>query len=250
MSVVVPFKRSRPETCLSDFMLDQMLASELAKDSEREVRKHLFGCVECTARLEALRKGREEFLAVAGAHLSLVRAETPVPVAPRVRRWWTSPIFGGAIAAGAVLFGVMLSFPLRDVDTTRTKGVNHRLGFYVKHETEVRRGDDGEIVEPGDSLRFTYSLESPKHLAIISVDSAKKASVYYPEGQVTSSMPAGQDLALPLAALLDDTLGKEQIYGLFCEDRLTVENVRKSFEAGGVNVPKGCELEKIAIEKR
>lgn len=254
MSVVVPFKRSRPEGCVSDFLLDRMLASELEKDEERGVRKHLFGCVECTARMETLRKGRDEFLSIAGPHLALVKkgaeiVELPVFQKAPSRGRWIAPLT--ALAAGMAAVGLFAVMPMfrAEEQGTRTKG-SSKLGFYVKHETEVRRGADGEVVEPGDSIRFTYSLEAPKHLAIISVDATKKASVYYPEGQVTDSVPAGRDLALPLAALLDDTLGRENIYALFCEDSMSVETVRKSFEAGAVDAPNGCELERMTIEKR
>lgn len=254
MNVVVPFKRSRPESCVSDFLLDRMLATELDKEEERAVRKHLFGCVECTARMETLRKGRDEFLSVAGPHLSLVKKSAeilPLPIAAATgdRKKWIAPM--AALAAGLAAVGLYTLMPvIGGIDPGfRTKG-NSKLGFYVKHETEVRRGADGEVVEPGDTLRFTYSLAEPKHLAIISVDAAKKASVYYPEGQVTDSVPAGRDLALPLAALLDGTLGRENIYGLFCEDRVSVESVRRAFEAGAVEAPNGCELERMTIEKR
>src|SRR5687767_13522374 len=123
---VVPLKRTRPETCVSDFAMDQFLASELGKDREREVRKHLFACLECTARMEVLRKGRDAFLELAesGAHLALVRS-APSPLQTRSSLPWK----GIAIAAGVALVGVMMSIPLREETGTRTKGSAAKLGF-------------------------------------------------------------------------------------------------------------------------
>lgn len=252
MSVVL-LKRTRPETCLSDLAMDRLLAEELSKEGEREARKHLFGCLECTARMSTLKAGRDAFLADPAPHLFVVKSsaeEAAAPVIPLWRRALRSKIAGGAIAAGAVLFGVMLSVAQQDESGTRRKGSAQQLGFYVKHETEVRRGNSGEVVAPGDSLRFTYSIEEPKHLAIIGVDAADKASVYFPEGQVTSEMPEGRDVALPLAALLDETLGRETIYGVFCEQPVSVEKMRAAFESGVSSAPEGCALEKMTIEKR
>jgi hypothetical protein len=246
---VVPLKRTRPETCLSDYAFDRLLGDELSPPEERELRKHLFGCVECTSRLEALRAGRETFLKEVGPpRLALITPLRAEPRPPRAkRRMWN--LAAGAMAAGAVLFSVMLAVPENGGDVLRRKG-SSRLGFFVKHESAVRRGANQEIVHPGDALRFTYTLDEPRHLAILAVDAAKKVSVYYPEGQVTEALPSGREVALPLAALLDETLGEETIYGLFCERALAVEEARAAFERGERAAPSGCELERMTIEKR
>jgi hypothetical protein len=227
--------------------MDRLLAAELSKEHEREVRKHLFSCLECTARLETIKKGRDEFLLDPAPRLFVVKNE-PV-VSPLWRRALGSKVAGGAIAAGIAVFGVFFALQGDELGTRR-KGSSQQLGFYVKHEAEVRRGTSGEVVAPGDSLRFIYTIDSPKHLAIIGVDAADKASVYFPEGQVTLPVPEGREVALPLAALLDETLGKETIYGLFCSDVVSVEKTRALFESGKIAAPEGCELERMTIEKR
>src|SRR6185295_14637782 len=89
------------------------------------------------------------------------------------------------------------------------------LDFFVQHQGRVRAGADGEIVAPGDALRFVYSAGRPLYLAIAGVDAAGRIDLYHAS---KAREPAGSEVALPSAVQLDDRLGEERFHALFCDE--------------------------------
>lgn len=158
---------------------------------------------------------------------------------------------GGALAA--VLTLIVWLKPGRDL--VRAKG-GLQLGFYVKHDEKVRRGAEHEVVAPGDALRFTYTAQEPRFLAILSVDPTARVSVYYPApalGEPAAAPEApGRDVALPLSTVLDGTTGKETIYGVFCEGPVDVGRLELALlqHPAKLDAPKGCSVVTVPIEKR
>src|SRR5262249_19317087 len=69
---------------------------------------------------------------------------------------------------------------------------------------------------PGDVVRFTTSTAAPAHLAVIGVDAAGEASVYFPPRGADDAIPAGDGVALPRGTELDATLGPEAVLAVFC----------------------------------
>jgi hypothetical protein len=234
----------RAEGCLSDLAIDVLLAGDASPDDAEAARSHAASCETCKARLAALTKEKEAFAA------PLV---VPRPArAARARRFQTVAFGASALALAAALFLVVRSKPRPDTpgETTRSKGSSH-IGFYVKHGGAVTLGAPGQIVAPGDALRFVYSTGEAKHLAVLSLDGARHASVYYPSGGAAERIEPGRDQALPRSTILDATLGKETLYGLFCDAPVTLEPLRADLEATGmVPSPPGCEVDAVEIEKR
>jgi hypothetical protein len=181
-----------------------------------------------------------------------------LPAKNRVTRIHAGRIAGAlALAAALVLF---LTFRGGGGDEgTRTKGGKTKLGFYVNHGGNVRLGGPDEHVVPGDGLRFVVTTGESAFLAVLSVDGAGHVSSYYPaslhEGTAAGAGPvaAGHDVALPLSTTLDETLGSETIYGVFCSEDFEIEPMRRALEAtGGKNPPQvgpGCTVEVLAIHK-
>jgi hypothetical protein len=111
-------------------------------------------------------------------------------------------------------------------------------------------GGPGEHLRPGDQLRFTATLERPKHLAILSRDARGVASVYYPAGAVTTALAAGADIALENSVELDDALGEERIFAVFCDAAIEVEELRSTLErTGDIQAGPGCTLDRSAFVK-
>ena len=146
---------------------------------------------------------------------------------------------------------VLLVVRLNPAEGTRTKGTSVKLGFYVKHGEHVRLGGPGERVSPGDALRFVYTTQNARHLAILSVDGARRASIYYPSGTTSAPVAAGDDIALPMSTVLDDTLGDETIFGVFCAESFAVEPLRAALEASPDQAPAlaGCVVEELTLRK-
>jgi hypothetical protein len=63
-------------------------------------------------------------------------------------------------------------------------------------------------------------------------------------------VPAGTDVALPLATRLDATVGEERIVGLFCDRPVDLEPIRQGLEAGVGPVPEGCKVTRWNFVKR
>jgi hypothetical protein len=230
----------RPEGCLSDFAFDRRLAGELEAHEEEAARAHVDGCTRCTRRWEELSRELEAF------------ANEPLP--PRLRAHARGSRTRLVVAASAVLAAaaaLVLFLRPPAIDGTRMKGGDVKLGFYVKHGESVRLAGPGERVGPGDALRFVYSSRAPQHLAILSVDGARHASIYFPSGATTTLVAAGTDVALPESTILDATLGDETIYGVFCPEPFAPEALRRELEAAPDRVPnpKGCVVETAHLTK-
>ena len=67
-------------------------------------------------------------------------------------------------------------------------------------------------------------------------------------------MPAGDDVELPRATVLDDTLGREIVYALFCAapvDPAALEAARSALEARPQVAPAraGCTVDRVDLVK-
>lgn len=242
-------KRTRPLTCLSDYRLDQLVAGELDPRAEEESRAHLLGCANCAARLSAIEADRAAFLA----------DPPPLRVPPRrvTRRLltWAPRIAAPLALAAAVALWMRVQPPAvepGDPAATRIKGKS-RLGLYVKRGPAILPGASGDTVYPGDTLQFTTTVQREGvFVAVISVDGARKASVYYPGGPRAVKVEPGTDAALDQSTVLDDVLGPETAYGLFCDSPVELEPVRAAFEAApeAPPIPAGCVVDRVSFTKR
>lgn len=229
--------------CLSDLRLDELLVGEPVSAAARA---HLEACAQCQARRAALAADRARYLA----------APPPLPVVaralgePRRRR---APLLAGGLAAmaaaGALLF---LASPSRHDagDATRTKGGGPRLGVIVEHRGAQRLAVPGEAVHPGDTLVFTISTPRPTFVAVLGRDARGRVSTYFPAGlaapePAAAPLGAGAQQALPLATVLDDSLGAEQLLAIFCDQPQPVAKLRGALAAP----PPGCTIDVFAIEK-
>ncbi|MDC3961253.1 DUF4384 domain-containing protein [Polyangium jinanense] len=240
--------RSRPETCLSDLRLDRLVAGELDAAAGREARVHLEGCARCAARLTEIKAGRAAFL----ADPPPLPAARPAAEVRRFARW--APRVAVVLAAAAAFAFWFRARPAGDDpgDATRIKG-RPRVGFYVKHGDAVTPGAAGEIVYPGDALQFTYTMQrDAAYFALISVDGARKASVYYPTAPRAVRITRGNDVPLEQSTVLDAVLGAETTYALFCADSIELEPLRVAFEAAPESppIPAGCEVDRVSFVKR
>jgi hypothetical protein len=237
--------QSRPEGCVSDLMLDRLLAGECSDEEARSANTHIEGCDGCRGRLETFGGDRDTFAS----------RELPLPGVAR-KRLRRPPLavwgIGGAVVAMAAAVLLLVRPKAQDGigESTRLKGPSH-IGFYVKHGSSVSRGSDGQRVEPGDALRFTYSSGAPRYVAVLSVDGARHASVYFPDAAIAERVEPAIDRALPSSTVLDATLGEEHLYGLVCLDPVALEPLRRALE----NAPdralmaEGCDVDMLTIRK-
>jgi hypothetical protein len=245
--------RSRPPDCLSDLVLDQWRAGEI-EDAARlgELEAHVAGCERCRARKDAFDREAESYLAREPFFSPRERSRSQQKSPHSARRL---QIFAGASAlAAAAALALVLRAPNDgplggDESGTRIKG-GSRVAFFVKRGDRVVAGGPGERLQPGDQLRFTATLERPKHLAIFSRDARGVASVYHPAGAVTKALPVGADLALDNSVELDDALGEERIFAVFCDSAIAVEELRSTLaRTGDIQAGPGCTVDRSAFIK-
>jgi len=227
--------------CLSALRLDRWMMGELDATEAETVGTHVSSCATCSTAVAGMRGVREEVRA-----LPLPPALDRRP-APR-RRLATGAVAGFGLALAASLVLVLRAPPA----TERIKGPGLGLAMYVQHGTEVRRAGPGETVSPGDSVRFAVTTPAPAYVAVLSVDPAGKASVYFPQGAHAAQVPAGSEVPLPLGTRLDATTGEERLLGLFCASPVELEPIRQALERGqdGAPLPADCQGLRWSFVKR
>lgn len=218
--------------CLSDLRLDELIAGELAADSAAAAADHVADCAACRAREGVLAADRARFRAA-------------LPTSVRRRAPWRAAVVGIA-AAAAVL--VIATLPRGESgDTTRTKGGAH-LGFVVVHGGGMRVGQVGEVVHPGDTLTYLVTTKEPAYVTVLGRDAAGRVTTYVP----TARVAAGRDVQLPVATLLDGSLGREELAAVFCAEA-TPGATSGSTPVGAPGewlvAPAGCTLDRLTIEK-
>jgi Domain of unknown function (DUF4384) len=246
--------------CLSALRLDRWMMGELAAEEAESIGNHVSGCATCSAAVAGMRGVREEVRAL----------PLPPPLSrPAPRRW--SPRVAAAGVTLALAASVLLVLRpdtsgtspapggrLRSVadappdQAQRRKGAGLALSMYVQHGGEVRRAGPGESVAPGDAVRFAVSTPTPAFVAVLSLDPAGKASVYFPEGARAAQIAAGTEIPLPLGTRLDASTGEERLLGLFCTAPVELEPIRLALQQHqeGAALPSSCQGLRWSFVKR
>lgn len=197
-----------------------------------------------------------------------VEPHAPADPASGRRTRWVAPLTMMAAAALLVLVWPR-SGPQREEDPaptrddggkadaaparpgTQAKGAGPRLKIYVRRGTAVVEADALDHWRPGDVLGFAYSSVQPRYLAVLGRDATGSVSVYYPRGPTAARAEPGQDVAFGDGIELDDTLGEEVVYGVFCAHAVEVARLRAALARmrGEPVLPAGCELVTVRADK-
>ena len=239
--------RTVPDGCVSDLVLDEWKAGELEAGRAAEVARHLAMCPRCARRNAEIDAATASFLEAApvfAAPLASVPeagAAVPEPLSPARRSSRLARIAGAGAASLAFAAAVALMFRNAPDVATRTKGAAAHVRFFVKHGDAVYQGGSDDRLHARDQVRFVATTDRPRYVAILSLDGEGRASVYYPSNGAPALLAEGHDVALEGGIELDDALGEERIYALFCEGPIDVERARASLAASRVIAPeKGC----------
>ena len=237
---------SLPAGCISDLVLDEWIAGELEVRARVQVEQHLSQCTRCQGRHAGFLNEQRGFFAAApdlAAHAELLGRpnafadRAPNPRARSIVRWM--------IPASAALAGCLAAVLwLRSAPDagTRVKGGLPHLGFFVKRGTQIHRGQSGETVRAGDQLRFTYTSDQARYLALFDRDE-HGASVYFPAGDRAIRVAPGSDIALDFSVELDDSAQPERLYAVFCPDPFAIEPIRAALSSSPqVQAPAQCHV--------
>lgn len=240
--------------CLSSLAIDRLLAGELGADARRSAQAHLAECAECRARSEHA----AAFKARVGRELGTLAELGSRPASPRgltrvASRTATRAAFAGLLAVAAALILFLRAGAPDGVHPsggeTRTKG-GGRLGFFLKRGSAVERGVPGQALQPGDAVQFSYFSAKDGYLAVLSVDGAGHASIYYPNAPRALPFMAGER-PLDASTVLDGVLGDELWFALFCESAVELEPIRARLESHPAQSPEvaGCSVDRMGVTK-
>jgi hypothetical protein len=190
-------QRSRPETCLSDLVLDRVVAGEI------EPPPHLASCDACSARLAELRSDVEklpEQVWVAGEARKVKRRLPMLGIAAAL----------SAAAAAALVFTRAVEAP----PSLRTKG-GLALSLFAKHDGgKVEELLPGARLRAGDAVRFSVSTVREGYVAVVGLDAAGEVTLHAaPE----APLPAGKGQLLEGSVVLDEAVGPERFVAVLCE---------------------------------
>lgn len=261
-----------PEGCVSELTFDEWRAGELAEADVQRLQEHIAACDRCRARHAVLNEAAEAFLArfpepPMRAGVPPLRAAAPQPGAPPHGRRAPSWLWGSGLAAAlaaAAAYALLLRTPagVPGVEGsgspsrapselgTRIKGTA-RFGFAVRRGGEVFPGVDGQRVQPGDRLRFFVATSEPRYLAILSLDGAGNVTEYYPGDGRGRAVPVAPQAYLESSVELDQVLGKESLWAVFCAQPFEVAPLARSLnERRELTPPAGCSLDRLDLDKQ
>jgi hypothetical protein len=240
------------EACATDLAFDRWFAQEYTPARTARFEEHLQGCTRCRVRGELLERERAKFLANAPTlAANQTRLRQLRAISPGGRRFSVPRWLPFAVAAIAV-FGLVPAIRSLTSDAAnggeRSKG-GFYVGFYVKHGEELRPGASGEVVQPGDQLRFTVSSKTPVYLALLGRDE-HTASVYFPAASDAAHVAAGSEEPLDFSLELDPQLGTERLFAIACPTAFPVAPLRAALQAEhNLKVPADCQIERITLQK-
>jgi len=132
----------------------------------------------------------------------------------------------------------------------RTKGAAVALGFVVRRAGVIRDGHSGDVLHPGDVLRFTLGSSHPGYAAVWGID-ARGGVVALAEGRALAPVAAAQRQVLPGAFELDESVGGEQLVAVLCERSLSIAEISAALQAApaATRLPSGCVSDSVPIRK-
>ena len=243
----------RPAGCVSDFLLDRLIADDGAGDPDAaNIRAHLASCPRCSNRLAEL----ESVEAPSFRNLFAHSIERKPP--RRAGRWTMATI---AVTAAA---GLVFSARIKRTDdppaAARTKGALSLDLALRRPSGEVTRPAQGDIVFPGDALRFEITAARPGFVTVLALDASGAVTVYAPASESTLQLEAGVPTLLPGSIVADRTLGPERIVAVLCAEAPDLEELRQAalralLQAGGApqrvtELGTPCTEASFMIEKR
>lgn len=178
------------------------------------------------ARLEALRTEHAALLASIDVDAEIraigrkMERLPPEPTRRRLASWWRWIFAGGALAAAAaaLLLVVGRRAPTASDDDIGVKGDGVTLVIH----TESRRLASGDVVHPGERIRFEINAAKKGFVTVIGIDGAGTKTTYFPYGaSAAAPVDPAESRILPGAIALDATPGDETFFAVYATHPFT-----------------------------
>jgi hypothetical protein len=241
------------EPHISDLRWDRWLAGAVSAEERARVDAHAAGCATCAARLSELTCSRDAF------------AHRPLPielVRARRRTIGVLRVLGVATAAAAaavvVVIGLRPTEPPGPRETSelpepveRSKG-GPELVLVGGRPGALAELPPGAAIRAGEHLQAGYSSRRDGFGAVLSLDGAGTVMVYAPSrGDALVALPAGSDRSFPESTVLDQVVGTERIWILWCEAAHPLAGLVAQLRATGqLAAPADCTVRAVTLDKR
>jgi hypothetical protein len=228
------------EQCLSDRVLDELVAEPGEGPAQTAAREHLHTCQRCADRLALFSQSAELAAPLVAQTLAAAHArqhERPAPgwlasffAAPRLP---ARLAFAGAAAALVLVVAGLVgryTFPVgQDETAVRVKG-EASMRFFVQRAGVVRPGTSGDVFQSGDALRFVVRAPRDGYFMLVGLDGGTgTVTMYYPSaGTQSVALAAGAEVPLPNSLVLDESSDSEYFLGLFTPEPASLTEVSRA----------------------
>ncbi len=209
------------ERAFTDLELERVLAEDLPA-SELDGK----ATAADRQRLDELRAEHQAFLATVDVDAevrAIGRKIEKLPAEPRkLASWWRWVITGGALAATAAAVLIVID---RRPDPTPDDDIGVKGdGISLIIHTESRRLATGDIVHPGERIRFEINAARRGYVTVIGIDGAGARTTYFPFGaSAAAPIDPAQTRILPGAIQLDATPGDEKFFAVYATHPFTTD---------------------------
>lgn len=230
------------------------IAGDLDVFTVRAVDDHSKQCSICEETIKELEMGKNDFLS---------RYPKPQKVSVLKNRYTDTFRRGSLLALAATLILVFsagyMILTTKQNDGYRIKGAT-QVTLFVQDENGNPVKRDENIYYPGEKIQFTYSCGENHYFMLLSADSNRSITVYYPsDGGNSIALEPGRDLPLPNSITLDSYLGPELYIAVFSAFPLHVTHITEQFSKAlqsGVNFRElrfnldNAVIQSIVVEKK
>ena len=205
---------------LTILALERLAAADLAGGEQQAAARHLDGCAACRERLAGLRADALRFAARDDlpSRIDALQRAAPAAARRRIATWGAA----AALATGAAALVVALR-PVGGEPVGLAMGPDGRRKGgeaidIVRRTSEGRIAElaAGDVVHPGDAIRFRVITPTAGFVGVLGIDSAGAITPYAPDGETLQPIAAGRPLVFEGSIVLDETLGPELIVAAFC----------------------------------
>jgi len=161
----------------------------------------------------------------------------------------TTPDAATALATAAAAIAVIIVRPNRGDEDIAVKGEPITLTIHRAGGPGSQPLATGDVVLPGDRIRFEVHAARRGYVAIVGVDGSGATTVYVP---FASSDPVDFDPAtgavLPGAIKLDATPGDEHFYAVYASERFSIDSVAAALREHRA-LPAGVVAAEVVLHK-
>ncbi|MBL8918934.1 MAG: DUF4384 domain-containing protein [Myxococcaceae bacterium] len=205
---------------------------------------HVAGCAACQATVATLRSDADAFLRARPVDRFLGQLDTARARKASSRRGLVVAL-SGALAAAVV---VALVLPGEPQPGVHFKGA--LASVLVKRDGVVRPLQPGEVLQAGDALRFSVTVERPGFAVVLNRDGRGKVTVVAPF-EATGPQAIGEGTTvLEDSAVLDATVGRETFVTVFSPRPFEVPPLVRELAASSPVQCGGCVVETASFDKR